>query len=100
MAGPGQGLGPWSIWVRVLPSKMGCTSPIFGISMVPICTTGALSRWSPLALGAFGWGGGVVVGGGGSVVVGAGVVVVVTAAAAKPGSSCGVVPSLLATHTT
>src|SRR6266540_3258189 len=37
---PGQWPGPWSITVRVTPSYTGCTSPILGIWISPIFTTG------------------------------------------------------------
>src|SRR5882757_3633152 len=38
---PGQCPGPWSMTVRVTPSKMGWTSPILGIRISPILTIGA-----------------------------------------------------------
>src|SRR5581483_2068999 len=37
---PGQCPGPWSMTVSVTPSKTGCTSPILGIRISPILTTG------------------------------------------------------------
>src|SRR5689334_23515844 len=46
--------------VRVMPSKIGCTSPIFGIVIVPICTS---------FTGAYGSDGGASGTGNGSVVV-------------------------------
>ena len=37
IAEPGQWPGPWSTTVSQTPSKIGCTRPIFGIVIVPIC---------------------------------------------------------------
>src|SRR5205085_11110355 len=46
MAVPGQWLGPWSMLRRVMPSMIGCTRPILGISIVPISFTGSAAYGS------------------------------------------------------